>query len=83
MYSDWKKEYSKILTQFKYDEEKDKKSAMILNSILKKSDINEKILELIKGKTSFCNRFWTIIIKINFKIKRFQKISKNCCRQFC
>ena len=35
-------------------EKKDKESAIILNSILKKSNIdNEKIFSLIKGKTVF------------------------------
>ena len=47
----WKKKYSAILKEFKYNEKKDKESAIILDSILKKSDVNKKILNLIKGKT--------------------------------
>ena len=49
--SGWEKKYSDILKEFKYDEKKDKKSAIILNSIIKKSNLNKKIFSLIKGKT--------------------------------
>ena len=51
--SGWKKWYSNILKEFKYDEKKDKESAIILNSILKRSNINNEILNLIKNKTVF------------------------------
>jgi uncharacterized Rossmann fold enzyme len=47
----WRKKYSDILKEFKYDEKKDKESAIILDSILEKSNTNEKIISLIKGKT--------------------------------
>jgi len=47
----WKKRYSDILKEFKYDEKKDKESAILLNSILEKSDTDKKIISLIKGKT--------------------------------
>ncbi|MDH3361966.1 MAG: DUF115 domain-containing protein [Nitrosopumilus sp.] len=46
----WKKRYSDILKEFTYDEKRDRESAIILNSILKKSDINEKIMNLVKNK---------------------------------
>jgi len=49
----WKKRYSEILKEFKYSEKEDKESAILLNSILKKSDVNEKIISLVKGKTVF------------------------------
>ena len=49
----WKKRYSEILKEFKYSEKKDTESAILLNSILKKSDVNKKIISLIKGKTVF------------------------------
>jgi len=51
MISGWKKRYAVILKEFKYSEKKDNESAIILNSILKKSDVNKKIVGLIKGKT--------------------------------
>ena len=51
--SGWKKWYSNILKEFKYDEKKDKESAIILNSILKRSNINDEILSLIKNETVF------------------------------
>ena len=53
MISGWKKKYSEILKEFKYSEKKDKESAVILNSILKESDISEKIADLVKGQTVF------------------------------
>jgi hypothetical protein len=53
MISGWKKKYSDILKEFKYSEKKDNESALILNLILKKSNVNEKIVNLVKGKTVF------------------------------
>jgi len=53
MISGWKKKYSDILKEFKYSEKKDNESAVILNLILKKSNVNEKIVNLVKGKTVF------------------------------
>ena len=49
--SGWKARYSDILKEFKYDEKKDKESAVLLDSILEKSDVNEKMMGLIKEKT--------------------------------
>ena len=51
--SGWKKRYSEIRKEFNYSEKKDKESAVILNSIIKKSNINEKIISLVKDKTVF------------------------------
>ncbi|MDH3737301.1 MAG: DUF115 domain-containing protein, partial [Nitrosopumilus sp.] len=53
MISGWKKRYSDILKEFKYSEKRDRESAMLLNSIIKKSDVNEKITNLVKNKTVF------------------------------
>ncbi len=53
MISGWKKRYSDILKEFKYSEKEDKESAILLNSILKKSIVNQKIISLVKGKTVF------------------------------
>ena len=51
MISGWKKKYLDILKEFKYSGKKDKESAIILNSILKKSNVNEEISNLIKDKS--------------------------------
>ena len=51
MISGWKEKYFSILKEFNYSEKKDKESAAILDSILKKTDTIEKIRELIQGKT--------------------------------
>lgn len=53
MISGWRKKYSEILKEFRYSEKKDKESAILLNSILKKSDASKKITGLIRGKTVF------------------------------
>ena len=72
MYSNWKKEYSNILTEFKYDEKKDKESAIILNSFLKKSDVYEKISRLIKDKTVFVIGSGPSLSRSILKIKDFK-----------
>ena len=53
MISGWKKRYFSILKELNYSEKKDKESALILDSILKKTDIIEKVRKLIQGKTVF------------------------------
>ena len=53
MISGWEKRYFSILKELNYSEKKDKESAAILDSILKKTDTNEKIREIIQGKTVF------------------------------
>ncbi len=47
----WEKRYSAILREFNYDGKKDEESAIRLDSILEKSDVYEKIVNLIKEKT--------------------------------
>ncbi|KFM14916.1 6-hydroxymethyl-78-dihydropterin pyrophosphokinase protein, partial [Marine Group I thaumarchaeote SCGC AAA799-D11] len=53
MISGWKTKYSEILKEFGYEEKKDKESATILNTILKKSKTEEKIRKLVQGNTVF------------------------------
>tara|TARA_B100000745_G_scaffold97513_1_gene61978 strand:+ start:1295 stop:2029 length:735 start_codon:yes stop_codon:yes gene_type:complete len=53
MISGWKKRYFSILKELNYSEKKDKESALILDSILKKTDTIKKIRKLIEGKTIF------------------------------
>ena len=53
MISGWKKRYFSILKELNYSEKKDKESAVILDSILKKTDTIEKVREIIQGKTVF------------------------------
>ena len=53
MISGWKKRYFSILKELNYSEKKDKESAAILDSILKKIDTIEKVREIIQGKTVF------------------------------
>ena len=53
MISGWGKRYFSILKEMNYSEKKDKESALILDSILKKTDTIEKIRKIIQGKTVF------------------------------
>ena len=49
----WKKRYSEILKEFRYSEKSDTESAVILDKILKKSNVQKRISALIKGRTVF------------------------------
>ena len=51
--SGWNKKYSEILYEFKYSEKQDTESAIILDSILRKTVSIKKIQGKIKGKTVF------------------------------
>jgi len=53
MISGWEKRYLLILKELGYSQKKDRESAIILDSILKKTNTTEKILKLIEGKTVF------------------------------
>ena len=66
----WKKRYSEILNEFKYTEKKDRESAIILNSILKKTNVNKKIIDLIKGKTVFVIGSGPSLVISHSKIKK-------------
>ena len=73
MISGWKKRYLEILKQFKYSEKKDKESAVLLNSFLKKSNINQKISNLIKGNTVFVIGSGPSLSSSIPKLKKFKK----------
>jgi len=53
MISGWGERYFSILKEMNYSEKKDKESALILDSILKKTDAIEKVREIIQGNTVF------------------------------
>jgi uncharacterized Rossmann fold enzyme len=76
MISGWRKMYSDILKEFKYSEKKDKEAAIFLNSILKKSDVNEKIISLIKNKTVFVIGSGPSLSTAIPKLKNFKKSIK-------
>ncbi len=76
MISGWKKRYSDIIKEFNYDEKKDKESAVILNSIIKKSNINEKIISLVKDKTVFVIGSGPSLSTAIPVLKNFKKIIK-------
>ena len=53
MISGWGERYLLILKELGYSQKKDRESAIILDSILKKTNTTGKILKLIEGKTVF------------------------------
>jgi len=72
----WKKRYSDILKEFRYDERKDKESAVLLNSVLKKSDINKKIENLIRDKTVLVIGSGPSLSSAIPKLKKYKKSIK-------
>jgi len=75
MFLGWKKMYSCILKEFGYDEEKDKESAVLLNSILKKSYINRKIMNLVKDKTVLVIGSGPSLSTAITKLKNYKKLT--------
>ena len=76
MISGWKKRYSQILKEFNYSERKDKESAIFLDSILKKSDVNKKIASLVKGKTVLVIGSGPSLSSAISRLKKYKKITK-------
>jgi len=72
----WRKKYSDILKEFKYDEKKDKESAILLNAILEKSNTNKKIINLIKGKTVLVIGSGPSLSTAIPKLKKYEKTVK-------
>ena len=74
MISGWKKRYFAILKELDYSEKKDKESAVILDSILKKTNNIEKIRNLIQGKTVFVIGSGP---SLSIAIPKLKKLEKN------
>ena len=72
----WKKKYHEILKELNYSEKKDKESSIVLNSILKKTNINKKIISLIKGETVFVIGSGPSLASAIPKLKNYKKIVK-------
>ena len=72
----WKRRYQSILKELSYSEKKDKESAVILNSILKKNNNNQKITKLIQGKTVFVIGSGPSLSFAIPKLKKFKKSIK-------
>ena len=76
MISGWKKRYFSILQELNYSEKKDKESALILDSILKKTDTIEKIKKIIEGKTIFVIGSGPSLSSAIPKLKKLEKSIK-------
>ena len=72
----WKRRYQSILKELSYSEKKDKESAVILDSILKKNNNNQKIIKLIQGKTVFVIGSGPSLSFAIPKLKKFKKSIK-------
>ena len=72
----WKRRYQSILKELSYSEKKDKESAVILNSILKKNNNYQKITKLIQGKTVFVIGSGPSLSFAIPKLKKFKKSIK-------
>ena len=76
MISGWKTRYLSILKELKYSEKKDKESAIILDSILRKTKNIEKIEKLIQGNTVFVIGSGPSLSFAIPKLKKFKKSIK-------
>ena len=76
MISGWKKRYFSILQELNYSEKKDKESALILDSILKKTDTIKKVRKLIEGKTIFVIGSGPSLSSAIPKLKKLEKSIK-------
>ena len=74
MISGWEKRYVSILKELNYSRKKDKESALILDSILKKTYTIEKIRKLIQGKTVFVIGSGP---SLSFAIPKLKKLKKS------
>ena len=74
MISGWEKRYFSILKKLNYSEQKDKESALILDSILKKTDNVRKLKTIIQDKT-------VLVIgsgpSLGIAIPKLKKLEKN------
>ena len=76
MISGWKTRYLSILKELKYSEKKDKESAIILDSILKKTKDIEKVEKLVQGNTVFVIGSGPSLSFAIPKLKKFKKSIK-------
>lgn len=76
MISGWRKRYFSILKELNYSEKKDKESALILDSILKKTDTIKKIRKLIEDKTIFVIGSGPSLSSAIPKLKKLEKSIK-------
>ena len=72
----WKTRYLSILKELKYSEKKDKESAIILDSILRKTKNVEKVEKLIQGNTVFVIGSGPSLSFAIPKLKKFEKSIK-------
>ena len=72
----WNEKYAMIRKEFRYSEEQDKESAIILDSILRKNISNKKIRDQIYDKTVFVIGAGPSLSLAIPKLKKFKQIVK-------
>lgn len=72
----WNEKYATIRKEFKYSEEQDRESAIILDSVLRKNISNKKIRDQIYGKTVFVVGAGPSLSLAIPKLKKFKKVVK-------
>lgn len=76
MITGWNEKYATIRKEFKYSEEQDRESAIILDSVLRKNISNKKIRDQIYGKTVFVVGAGPSLSLAIPKLKKFKKVVK-------
>ena len=72
----WKSRYADILKEFKYSEKRDRESAVLLNSIIKRSNSNTQLNKLIQGKTVLVIGSGPSLSTAIPKLKKYKKTTK-------
>ena len=72
----WEKKYLQILKEFNYTEKKDRESAILLDSILRNSDAEKKLVKMISKRTVFVIGSGPSLSIAISKLKNFKKSIK-------
>lgn len=72
----WKSKYADILKEFKYSKKKDRESAVMLDSIIKISDADMQLRNLIREKTVLVIGSGPSLSTAIIKLKEYQKTTK-------
>lgn len=76
MIKGWKSRYANILKEFKYSEKRDREAAVLLDSIIKRSDADTQLNDLVKGKTVLVIGSGPSLSASIPKLKEYQKTTK-------
>ncbi len=72
----WKKRYQEIVLEFGYSKKRDTESAILLNSILKRTDAHKKIARLVKDRVVLVIGSGPSLSSAIPKLKNYGKVTK-------